>query len=215
MDGERDGGSTTATRPIRVLLADDQTMFRDAVRRLLEWEGDIAVVAEVSDGDRIVEVALATRPEVALVDIEMPGLDGLSAAAELRRKLPESRVLIVTTFARPGFLERALRSGAAGFVLKDASVQALATAIRRCASGEKVIDPGIASLARRVGPSPLTSGERAVLAAVSTGASISEVARGLHLSEGTVRNRVSSAIDKVDARNRVDAIRIARDNGWL
>jgi two-component system, NarL family, response regulator DesR len=201
--------------PIQVLLADDQTMFRSAVRRLLEWEGDIKVVAEVGEGDRIVEVALEVRPDVAVVDIEMPGQDGLTAAAELHERLPECKVLIATTFGRPGFLDSALRSGAVGFVLKDASVDALATSIRKCAAGEKVIDPGLAALARRVGPSPLTSGERQVLAAVSGGASVSEIATGLHLSTGTVRNRISGAIDKMYARNRVDAIRIAKENGWL
>jgi two-component system response regulator DesR len=201
--------------PIKVLLADDQTMFRSAVRRLLEWEGDIIVVAEVAEGDGIIETALAIRPDVAVVDVEMPGVDGLSAAAALHEQLPDLRILIATAFGRPGFLDRALKSGAAGFVLKDASIDALAASIRRCASGEKVIDPGLAAQARRVGPSPLTDGERQVLAAVASGASITEIARGLHLSEGTVRNRVSSAIDKMDARNRVDAIRIARENGWL
>jgi two-component system response regulator DesR len=200
---------------IRVLLADDQTMFRGAVRRLLEWEGDIAIVAEVAEGDAIVKTALEVVPDVAVVDIEMPGVDGLSAAADLHRELPDCKVLIATTFGRPGFLDRALRSGASGFVLKDASVAALAASIRRCHAGEKVIDPGLAAVARRLGPSPLTSGERAVLAAVGTGASVTQVAQGLHLSEGTVRNRVSSAIEKLEARNRVDAIRVARDNGWL
>jgi two-component system, NarL family, response regulator DesR len=202
-------------RPISVLLADDQTMFRSAVRRLLEWEGDIEVVAEVGHGDRIVEVALDVRPDVAVVDIEMPGQDGLSAAAELHEKLPDCKILIATTFGRPGYLDRALRSGALGFVLKDASVDSLATSIRKCAAGEKVIDPGLAALARRVGASPLTSGERQVLAAVASGGSVSEIADGLHLSEGTIRNRISGAIEKMYARNRVDAIRIARENGWL
>jgi two-component system response regulator DesR len=201
--------------PISVLLADDQTMFRSAVRRLLEWEGDIEVVAEVGRGDRIVEVALDVRPDVAVVDIEMPGRDGLSAAAELHEKLPDCKILIATTFGRPGYLDRALRSGALGFVLKDASVDSLATSIRKCAAGEKVIDPALAALARRVGASPLTSGERQVLAAVASGASVSEIADGLHLSEGTIRNRISGSIDKMYARNRVDAIRIARENGWL
>jgi two-component system response regulator DesR len=201
--------------PTSVLLADDQTMFRSAVRRLLEWEGDIQVVAEVSEGNRIVEVAMEVRPEVAVLDIEMPGLDGLSAAAELHTRLPECKILIATTFGRPGFLDRALQSGAVGFVLKDASIDSLAASIRKCAAGEKVIDPGLAALARRVGPSPLTSGERSVLAAVASGATVSEIAQGLHLSEGTIRNRISGAIDKMYARNRVDAIRIARENGWL
>jgi two-component system response regulator DesR len=201
--------------PISVLLADDQTMFRTAVRRLLEWEGDIHVAAEVAMGDQIVPVALRVRPSVAIIDIEMPGLDGLTAAAQLHQQLPECRILISTTFGRPGFLERALANGATGFVLKDASIDVLATCIRRCATGAKVIDPGLAAQAHRLGPSPLTNGERQVLAAVGTGASIREIARELHLSEGTVRNRISSAIDKTAARNRIDAIRIATDNGWL
>lgn len=201
--------------PISVLLADDQTMFRSAVRKLLEWEGDIVVVAEVAEGDSILETALRVRPDVAVVDIEMPGLDGLSAAAELHEQLPDCKVLIATTFGRPGFLDRALKGGVAGFVLKDVSVDALAASIRRCAAGEKVIDPELAAQASRLGPSPLTAGERLVLVGVASGASIAEIARRLHLSERTVRNRVSSAIDKMDARNRVDAIRIARDSGWL
>lgn len=201
--------------PISVLLADDQTMFRSAVRRLLEWESDIVVAAEVDDGSQIVPSALCVRPDVAVIDIEMPRVDGLSAAARLHEQLPECKILISTTFGRPGFLDRALASGATGFVLKDAPIDALAAAIRRCAAGERIIDPGLAAEARRVGPSPLTPGERQVVAAIATGASIKEIARGLHLSEGTVRNRISSAIDKTAARNRVDAIRIARDNGWL
>jgi two-component system, NarL family, response regulator DesR len=201
--------------PISVLLADDQTMFRTAVRRLLEWEGDIQVAAEVADGAQILPVALRVRPTVAIIDIEMPGLDGLTATAQLHQHLPECRILISTTFGRPGFLERALSNGATGFVLKDTSVDVLAAAIRRCATGAKVIDPGLAAQAHRLGPSPLTNGERQILTAVATGASIREIARELHLSEGTVRNRISSAIDKTAARNRIDAIRIATDNGWL
>lgn len=201
--------------PISVLLADDQTMFRTAVRRLLEWEGDIRIAAEVADGDQILPVALRVRPTVAIIDIEMPGLDGLSAAAQLHQELPECRILISTTFGRPGFLVRALASGATGFVRKDAEIDVLAAAVRRCAAGAKVIDPGLAAQAHRLGPSPLTNGERQILSAVATGASVREIARELHLSEGTVRNRISSAIDKTAARNRVDAIRIARDNGWL
>jgi two-component system response regulator DesR len=201
--------------PISVLLADDQTMFRTAVRRLLEWEGDIKVAAEVADGDQILPVALRVRPTVAIIDIEMPGVDGLTAAAHLHQRLPECKILMSTTFGRPGFLTRALAGGATGFVLKDAPIDVLASAVRRCAAGGRVIDPGLAAQAHRLGPSPLTNGERQILAAVATGASIREIARELHLSEGTVRNRVSSAIDKTGARNRVDAIRIARDNGWL
>jgi len=200
---------------IRVLLAEDQAMFRSAVRRLLEWEKDIEVVAEVGDGDELVRAVAEHRPDVAVVDIEMPGTNGLEAAAQLRKRTPDCRVLIVTTFGRPGFLQRALESGVCGFVLKDASVEALAASIRRCAAGERVIDPGVAAAARRVGASPLTDGERAVLAAIATGASVAEISRGLHLAEGTIKNRISSAMEKVYARNRIDAIRIVRRNGWL
>lgn len=201
--------------PISVLLADDQTMFRTAVRRLLEWEGDIHIAAEVADGDQVLAAALRVRPDVAVIDIEMPRLDGLTAAAQLHQQLPTCKILISTTFGRPGFLQRALTHGATGFVLKDAPIDVLAAAIRNCATGVKVIDPGLAAQAHRLGPSPLTNGERQILAAVATGASVKEIARELHLSEGTVRNRITSAIDKTAARNRVDAIRVARDNGWL
>ncbi|HET9848226.1 MAG TPA: response regulator transcription factor [Candidatus Dormibacteraeota bacterium] len=200
---------------IRVLLAEDQQMFRTAIRRLLETEGDIAVVAEVARGDEVIEAALTSRPDVALLDIEMPGLDGLNAAAQLQASLPTCRSLIVTTFGRPGFLQRALASGASGFVLKDAPADALASAIRRCAAGDKVIDSGLAAAAMKLGPSPLTGREREVLVATTGGASIEEIAQALHLSEGSVRNRISSAISKLDARNRADAVRIAGENGWL
>lgn len=200
---------------IRVLLAEDEAMFRSAVRRLLDWEPDIDVVAEAGSGDELVAAVEREHPDVALVDIEMPGMDGLEAAARLRVQAPRCRVLIVTTFGRPGFLQRALESGVCGFVLKDASIEALAASIRRCAAGEHVIDPGVAAAARRIGVSPLTNGERMVLAAMATGASVCEIAHGLHLAQGTVRNRISSAIEKVYARNRVDAIRIVRENGWL
>lgn len=200
---------------IRVLLAEDEAMFRSAARRLLDWEADIDVVAEAGSGVELVAAAERCRPDVAVVDIEMPGMNGLEAAARLRHQVPGCRVLIVTTFGRPGFLQRALESGVCGFVLKDASIEALAASIRRCAAGERVVDPGVAAAARRVGVSPLTGGERAVLAAMAGGASVCEISRGLHLAEGTIRNRISSAIEKVYARNRVDAIRIVRENGWL
>ena len=200
---------------IRVLLADDQTMFRTAVRRLLEWEGDIAVVAEAADGGEVLEAALASRPDVAVLDIEMPGLDGLAATEVLHEALPDCGILISTTFGRPGYLDRALANGATGFVLKDSPVDDLADAIRRCAQGLAVIDPGLAAQAHKVGPCPLTPGERRVLAAVASGAGNKEISSTLFLSEGTVANRISSAIDKTGARNRVDAYRIALDHGWL
>ena len=200
---------------IRVLLAEDQGMFRSAIKRLLEMEGDIEVVAEVSRGDQVLAAATTHAPDVALLDIEMPGQDGLMAARELAARMPACRSLIVTTFGRPGFLQRALASGASGFVLKDAPADALAAAIRRCASGEKVIDPGLAAAAMKLGPSPLSAREREVLLATTSGASIEEIAEALHLSDGTVRNKISRAISKLVARNRAYAVRIAGENGWL
>ncbi|MHB8572770.1 MAG: response regulator [Candidatus Dormibacteria bacterium] len=200
---------------IRLMIAEDQVMFRSAMRKLLELEPDMTVVAEVGRGDEVVDAAITHRPDIALVDIEMPGIDGLTAAALLRDALPSCRVLIVTTFGRPGFMQRALGSGAAGFVLKDAPSEVLADAIRRCAAGERVIDPSLAAAALQVGPSPLTVREREALAASASGASIAEIARTLHLSEGTIRNRISIVIRKLNARNRHDAARIAREYGWL
>ena len=200
---------------IRVLLAENEAMFRTAIRRLLELEGDLEVVAEVGRGDQVVEAAQANRAEVALLDIEMPGKDGISVAADLRRELPACRALIVTTYGRPGFLQRAMAAGAAGFVSKDASPEYLSDAIRRCAAGEKVVDPGLAAAAIRLGQSPLSAREREVLAATTSGATVAQIARSLHLSEGSVRNRISDAISKLGARNRADAVRIASDQGWL
>jgi len=200
---------------IRVLLAEDQAMFRSAVRRLLELEDDIEVVGEASTGVELLKIAAAEQPQVAVVDIEMPDLDGLTAADRLRQQVPGCRVLIVTTFGRPGFFQRAMKGGAAGFVLKDAPAEVLADAIRRCAAGDRVIDPGLAAAALRIGPSPLTEREREGLVATTGGASVTEISRTLHLSEGTVRNKISTAISKLGARNRTDAVRIARHNGWL
>ena len=200
---------------IRVLLAENEAMFRTAIRRLLELEGDLEVVAEVGRGDEVVEAARANGAEVALLDIEMPGKDGIAVAADLRRELPACRPLIVTTYGRPGFLQRAMAAGAAGFVSKDASPEYLSDAIRRCAAGEKVVDPGLAAAAIRLGQSPLSGREREVLAATTSGATVAQIARSLHLSEGSVRNRISDAISKLGARNRADAVRIASDQGWL
>ena len=200
---------------IRVLLAENEAMFRTAIRRLLELEGDLEVVAEVGRGDEVVEAARANGAEVALLDIEMPGKDGIAVAADLRRELPACRPLIVTTYGRPGFLQRAMAAGAAGFVSKDASPEYLSDAIRRCAAGEKVVDPGLAATAIRLGQSPLSGREREVLAATTSGATVAQIARSLHLSEGSVRNRISDAISKLGARNRADAVRIASEQGWL
>ncbi len=200
---------------IRVLIAEDQTMVRGALAALLALEEDIEVVAEASRGDEVVPAALGAAPDVALLDIEMPGGDGLSAAAALRESLPSCRVLILTTFGRAGYLRRAMGSGAVGFLLKDAPSSELATAIRRVMTGERVVDPGLAVVALSEGESPLTEREREVLSASANGATIEEVASELYLSEGTVRNYLSTAIKKLDARNRVEAARLAERKGWL
>jgi two-component system, NarL family, response regulator DesR len=200
---------------IRVLLAEDQVMFRTAVRRLLELEDDFEVVAEVARGDEVVPAALASRPDVAVVDIEMPVQDGLSAAAELRRNLPSCRTLILTMYGRPGFVQRAMETGVSGFVLKDAPVEVLAAAIRKCAAGEEVIDATLAARALKAGVCPLSSREREILAACAEGFSTAELATRLWLSEGTVRNRVSEILGKLGVRNRAEAVQMARENGWF
>lgn len=200
---------------IRVLLAEDQAMVRGALAALLALEGDIEIVAEVGRGDEVVTVALATKPDVALLDIEMPGCDGITAAAALHAKLPSCRVLILTTFGRPGYLRKAMESGVVGFLLKDAPSAQLATAIRRAMAGERIVDPSLAMAALSEGNNPLTERERDVLAAATGGASISEIASSLSLSEGTVRNYLSVAIQKLNAHNRVEAAHIAEQKGWL
>jgi two-component system response regulator DesR len=200
---------------IRVLIAEDQAMIRGALAALLSTEADIEVVAQVERGDRVLDEALRTKPDVALLDIEMPGQDGITAAAELRAKLPTCRVLILTVFGRPGYLRRAVDAGVSGFLLKDAPPDELASAIRRTAKGEKVIDAQLAHAALSEGSSPLTPRERDVLAMSVRGASVEEVARSLHLTNGTVRNHLSIAIQKLNAHNRVEAARIAEEKGWL
>jgi len=200
---------------IRVLLAEDQVMFRTAVRRLLELEDDFEVVAEVARGDEVVPAALASRPDVAVVDIEMPAQDGLSAASELRRNLPSCRTLILTMYGRPGFVQRAMETRVSGFVLKDAPVEVLAAAIRKCAAGEEVIDPALAARALKAGACPLSSREREILSACADGLSATELATRLWLSEGTVRNRVSEILGKLGVRNRAEAVQMARENGWF
>ena len=200
---------------IRVLLAEDQDLVRGALAALLSLEEDVEVVAEVGRGDEVVARALSTRPDVALLDIEMPGLDGIAAAAQLRQDVPGCRTLILTTFGRPGFLRRAMASGASGFMLKDAPAGDLALAIRRTVRGERVVDPDLAAQALSEGESPLSPREQDVLRSSASGASVAEVARRLFLSEGTVRNHLSAAIQKLDARNRTEAARIAEEKGWL
>jgi two-component system response regulator DesR len=200
---------------IRVLLAEDQAMVRGALASLLGLEGDIDVVAEVERGDEVLARARATCPDVALLDIEMPGLDGLSVAAQLADALPEVRSLVLTTFGRPGYLRRALESGASGFLLKDAPAAELAQAVRRVAAGERVVDATLAAEAVVEGASPLTAREEEVLAAARDHATAAEIAAALHLSEGTVRNYLSAAIRKLGARNRREAIDVAVAKGWL
>ena len=200
---------------IRVLLAEDQVMFRTAVRRLLQLEDDIEVVGEVGRGDELVAIAMATRPDVAVVDIEMPVQDGLSAASELREALPSCRTLILTMYGRLGFVHRAIQGGVAGFVLKDAPIEQLAESIRRCAAGEHVVDSQLAARALRTGASPLSSREQEILGACAEGLSTAEVSKRLWLSEGTVRNRVSEILGKLGVRTRGEAVQLARQNGWL
>jgi two-component system, NarL family, response regulator DesR len=200
---------------VRVLLAEDQAMVRGALSALLDLEEDIVIVAEASRGDEVLPAALDALPDVALLDIEMPGGDGLGAAAALKENLPSCRVIILTTFGRAGYLKRAMESGAVGFLLKDAPASGLASAVRRVMNGERVVDPGLAAAALSEGESPLTGREREVLSASANGATIEDVAAKLYLSEGTVRNYLSTAIKKLGARNRVEAARLAERKGWL
>jgi len=200
---------------IRVLLAEDQGMMRGALALLLDLEPDMTVVAEVESGDAVVPTATEQRPDVALLDIEMPGMSGLDAAAALRDAVPDCKVLMLTTFGRPGYLRRAMDSGARGFLVKDAPVEKLAAAIRRVLAGETVVDPALAAAALSSGPNPLTDREREVLGAAVDGSTIADIAARMFLSESTVRNYLSSAIGKTGTRNRMEAIATARSQGWL
>jgi two-component system response regulator DesR len=200
---------------IRVLLAEDQAMVRGALAALLKLENDIEIVAEVDRGDAVVAKALDARPDVALLDIEMPGADGLTAAAQLHNELPSCKVVVLTTFGRVGYLRRAMSGGAVGFLLKDSPAAELAKAIRRVAAGERVLDPALALSALSEGDNPLTPREREVLASAVDGATIADIASKLNLSEGTVRNHLSVAIQKLGGRNRVEAARVAEQKGWL
>ncbi|GAA4258078.1 response regulator transcription factor [Dactylosporangium darangshiense] len=200
---------------IRLLIADDQALVRGALAALLDLEADLTVVAEVGRGDEVVAAAREHRPDVALLDVEMPGLDGIAAAAELRRALPSCKVLMVTTFGRPGYLRRAMAAGASGFVVKDTPARQLADAVRRIASGLRVVDPTLAAETLASGDSPLTPREADVLRAAREGGTVADIASHLGLSEGTVRNHLSAAIGKTGARTRAEAVRLADENGWL
>jgi two-component system, NarL family, response regulator DesR len=200
---------------IRVLLAEDQAMVRGALAALLSREKDIEVVAEVARGNAVVEAALSSQPDVALLDIEMPDGSGLDAAQGLRTALPSCRIVILTTFGRSGYLRRAMESGAVGFLVKDAPASELALALRRVMNGERVVDPELALLALSEGNNPLTNREREVLAAALPGISLEDIAFRLSLSEGTVRNHLSAAIQKLGAHNRMEAAHLAEQKGWL
>jgi two-component system response regulator DesR len=200
---------------IRLLLADDQALVRGALSALLGLEPDLEVVAEVGSGDEVVAAVLAHHPDVALLDVEMPGMDGITATAELRKVAPDTRVLIVTTFGRPGYLRRALQAGASGFVVKDTPAAQLADAVRRVHAGLRVVDPALATDSLVAGESPLTARETEVLQAARDGSSVAAIAAKLFLSEGTVRNHLSSAIGKTGATNRAEAVITAEGNGWL
>jgi two-component system, NarL family, response regulator DesR len=198
-----------------VLIAEDQHMIRGALVALLSLEEDIEVIAELDRGDRVLESAEKTRPDVAVLDIDMPGLDGLAVAAQLHERLPDCHTLILTGLSQPGNLLRALRAHVRGFIVKDAPADKLADGIRRIAAGQRVIDPELVGIALDTGESPLTSRETDVLREAAAGITTDQIGTRLSLSPATVRNYLSSAISKVGGHNRIDAIRIARENGWL
>jgi two-component system, NarL family, response regulator DesR len=200
---------------IRLLLADDQALVRGALAALLDLEPDLEVVAEVGSGDEVAAAATRHAPDVALLDVEMPGLDGIEATRAVKQAVPGVRVLIVTTFGRPGYLRRALQAGADGFVVKDTPARQLADAVRRVHAGLRVVDPALAADSLAAGDSPLTARETEVLRAARDGASVATVAGRLFLSPGTVRNHLSAAIGKTGAVNRAEAVRLANQNGWL
>jgi two-component system response regulator DesR len=200
---------------VRVLLAEDMLMIRGALVALLRYEDDLAVVAETDRGDRIVPLALESRPDVAVIDIDLPGMDGIIAAGELGRAVPGCRSLILTSLGKPGHLRRALAAGALGFILKDAPPEHLAEAIRAVAAGDRVVDPQLALDALTLAENPLTPRERDVLRLAADGCGPVEIAHRLSLSPGTVRNSLTTLVAKLGARNRMDAVRIAEDAGWL
>jgi two-component system response regulator DesR len=200
---------------IRVLVAEDMHLIRGALVALLSLEPDMTVVAELDRGDNIVEAALQVQPDVAVLDIDLPGLDGLSAAEQLHHALPDCQTLILTGLGQPGNLLRALRAHVRGFIVKDAPAASLADGIRKVVAGERVIDPDLVSAALETGASPLTARETDVMRAVDRGITTEQVARELSLSPATVRNYLSNALSKLGARNRIEAIRIAREAGWL
>jgi two-component system response regulator DesR len=190
-------------------------ILRDTLVAVLNLEDDIEVVAALSAGDGIVSTALELRPDVAMIDIGLPGVDGLTAAAELHERMPTCRVLILTVLGKPGNLRRALAAHVSGFLVKDAPSAQLIHTVRLVAAGNRVIDPELALAALEIAPSPLSPKEAEVLKRFATGADLTDIATDLFLSYGTVRNYLASAVTKLNARNRVDAVRIATEAGWL
>jgi two-component system, NarL family, response regulator DesR len=200
---------------IRVLIAEDQAMVRGALKALLAMEDDIQIVGEADRADQVMQAAQQGKPDVALLDIEMPGCTGIEAAARVHRDLPGVKLVVLTTFGRPGYLRSAMEAGADAFLVKDAPAAQLAEAVRKVLAGERVIDPTLAVAALAEGANPLTDREREILRAAADGSTNAELAAALHLSQGTVRNYLSTAIQKLAARNRAEAVRIAREKGWL
>ena len=203
------------SEPTTILIAEDQRMMRSALTTLLDLEADLTVVGGVGRGDEVIAAAQRLRPDVVLLDIELPGRSGLDVIAPLLEAVPGCDVVVVTTFGRPGYLGRALAAGARGFLVKDDPVEQLAAAIRRVRAGERVVDPQLAAEALVVSDTPLTEREADVLRASATGAAVVDIARKLSLSPSTVRNYLSNAIGKLGARNRIEALTMARDRGWL
>lgn len=206
---------STPGEPIRVLIADDQALVRGALAALLDLEPDIEVVAQTGDGKNVLALAIEHRVQVALLDIQMPVMDGLEAAAALRAGYPQGKVLMVTTFDRPGYLRAAFDAGASGFLVKDTPSAELAQAVRRVHAGGRVVDPSLAAQSLMGGANPLTEREREVLGRAQSGAPVAQIAASLHLSVGTVRNHLSSAIGKTGATNRIEAAGTAHEQGWI
>lgn len=205
----------SAADGIRLVIADDQAMLRGALAALLELEDDLTVVGVAGDGEAAVDLVTQTSPDVCLMDIQMPGMDGIAATAAVRAASPDTRVLIVTTFARPGYLRAALDAGASGFVVKDAPAEQLADAVRRVHAGMRVVDPALAEAGLFEGANPLTERERQILRLAADGRAAAAIASEVFLSVGTVRNNLSAAIGKVGVSNRAQAVRMAQDKGWI
>ncbi|RKW70267.1 DNA-binding response regulator [Galactobacter caseinivorans] len=208
-------GTEPGAGAIRLVLADDQAMVRGALGALLELEGDLEVVGEAGNGTEAVALAASLKPDVVLMDIQMPGVDGIEATRAVREGCPGTRVLIVTTFARPGYLRAALEAGASGFVVKDAPAEQLADAVRRVHAGLRVVDPALAEASLFDGANPLTEREQQVLRLTLDGRPVAGIAAEVFLSAGTVRNHLSSAIGKTGAENRSQAAQMARQKGWI